>query len=92
MQAIREACKRLGTPHLKGCVLYTSAGESFQSQTAVGMASRHPNLPFPAAATQCMPHPPAAEPCPMCCCACMWARLDKVYYAATHADAKQFGR
>ena len=25
MQAIREACHKLGTPHLKGCVLYTSA-------------------------------------------------------------------
>lgn len=25
MQAIREACKKLGSPHLKGCVLYTSA-------------------------------------------------------------------
>ena len=25
IQAIREACKKLGTPHLKGCVLYTSA-------------------------------------------------------------------
>lgn len=25
MQAIREACKKLGTPHLKGCVMYTSA-------------------------------------------------------------------
>lgn len=25
MQAIREACKKLQTPHLKGCVLYTSA-------------------------------------------------------------------
>lgn len=25
MQAIREACKKLGTPHLKGCILYTSA-------------------------------------------------------------------
>jgi guanine deaminase len=25
MEAIREACKKLGTPHLKGCVLYTSA-------------------------------------------------------------------
>jgi guanine deaminase len=25
MQAIREACKKLGTPHLDGCVLYTSA-------------------------------------------------------------------
>jgi guanine deaminase len=25
MQAIREACKKLGTPHLDGCVMYTSA-------------------------------------------------------------------
>jgi len=25
MQAIREACQKLGTPHLEGCVLYTSA-------------------------------------------------------------------
>lgn len=25
IQAIREASKKLGTPHLKGCVLYTSA-------------------------------------------------------------------
>lgn len=25
MHAIREACKKLGTPHLNGCVLYTSA-------------------------------------------------------------------
>lgn len=25
MEAIREACKKLGTPHLEGCILYTSA-------------------------------------------------------------------
>jgi guanine deaminase len=25
IQAIREACKKMGTPHLTGCVLYTSA-------------------------------------------------------------------
>lgn len=25
MHAIREACKKLGTPHLEGCVMYTSA-------------------------------------------------------------------
>ena len=25
MEAIRDACKKLGTPHLEGCVLYTSA-------------------------------------------------------------------
>lgn len=25
MQAIREACKKLGSPHLEGCILYSSA-------------------------------------------------------------------
>lgn len=25
MQAIREACKKLKTPHLEGCIMYTSA-------------------------------------------------------------------
>lgn len=25
MEAIRDACKKLGTPHLDGCILYTSA-------------------------------------------------------------------
>lgn len=25
MQAIREACKKMGSPHLTGCTLYTSA-------------------------------------------------------------------
>jgi tRNA(Arg) A34 adenosine deaminase TadA len=25
MQAIREACKKVGSPHLEGCILYTSA-------------------------------------------------------------------
>lgn len=25
MQAIKEACKKLGSPHLEGCVMYTSA-------------------------------------------------------------------
>lgn len=25
MQAIREACKKIGSPHLTGCVMYTSA-------------------------------------------------------------------
>lgn len=25
MEAIRSACKKLGTPHLDGCILYTSA-------------------------------------------------------------------
>jgi guanine deaminase len=31
------------------------------------------------------------EPCPMCVGAIYWARLDKVYYAGTRADAAQAG-
>jgi len=31
------------------------------------------------------------EPCPMCMGAIYWARLDKVYYAGTRADAAQAG-
>ena len=57
MEALRNACKRVGKPHLPGCVVYTSA-----------------------------------EPCPMCYSACMWARVDEVYYGATYQDVKEYGR
>ncbi|GAB4813024.1 hypothetical protein N2152v2_000070 [Parachlorella kessleri] len=55
MEALRNACKRVGKPHLPGCVVYTSA-----------------------------------EPCPMCYTACMWARVDEIYYGATYQDVKEF--
>ena len=29
----------------------------------------------------------SCEPCPMCLAALYWARIDKIYYAATHEDA-----
>ena len=31
------------------------------------------------------------EPCPMCLCACLWANIDKVYYACTLEDNKKAG-
>ena len=31
------------------------------------------------------------EPCPMCLFACMWARIDKVYYGCTIADNSRIG-
>jgi guanine deaminase len=34
----------------------------------------------------------SAEPCPMCYTACMWARIEKIYYAATYADVKEYGK
>jgi tRNA(Arg) A34 adenosine deaminase TadA len=33
----------------------------------------------------------SCEPCPMCFGAIHWARLDKIYYANTKADAKNIG-
>lgn len=50
--AIREACAKLETFNLDGCVIYTSC-----------------------------------EPCPMCLSAIYWARLDRIFYGNTKADA-----
>ncbi|TKD72435.1 nucleoside deaminase [Pseudalkalibacillus hwajinpoensis] len=54
--AIRNACKKLGTHKLDGCVIYASC-----------------------------------EPCPMCLGAIYWARLERVYYAATRHEAADAG-
>ena len=56
VDAIRKACKRLGTFDLTGCELYTTG-----------------------------------EPCHMCLCACMWAKISKIYYGCTIADNEIIG-
>jgi len=33
----------------------------------------------------------SCEPCPMCLAAIYWARLDKIYFGNTKADAKEIG-
>jgi guanine deaminase len=56
VNAIRAACRALGTFNLGGCELYTSC-----------------------------------EPCPMCLSASYWARLDRIYYGCSAADAARAG-
>ncbi len=33
----------------------------------------------------------SAEPCPMCMAAAYWAGIERIFYAATHADALHYG-
>ena len=56
IQAIRDACRRIGSFQLAGCELYASC-----------------------------------EPCPMCLAAIHWARIGRLYYAATRDDAAEAG-
>jgi guanine deaminase len=56
VQAIRAACRELGTFDLAGCEIYSTC-----------------------------------EPCPMCFSAIHWARLDRVHFGATRADAAAVG-
>lgn len=51
VNAIRLACKKIGSPHIKGATLFSSC-----------------------------------EPCPMCYSTAYWARVDKIYYAASWSD------
>jgi guanine deaminase len=55
VEAIRLACRALGTFELRDCALYASC-----------------------------------EPCPMCLGAIYWARIGRVYFAATREDAGEF--
>lgn len=54
--AIRDATRKLCTPWLEGCELYTSC-----------------------------------EPCPMCMCGALWARIKNIFMAATRDDAAAIG-
>lgn len=55
VNAIRAACKKVGSPHLTGATMFTSC-----------------------------------ECCPMCYATSYWAQIDKVYYAASWQDYKQY--
>lgn len=51
VNAIRMACKKAGSPHIKGATMFSSC-----------------------------------EPCPMCYSTAYWARVGKIYYAASWTD------
>lgn len=51
VNAMREACRKIGNPHIDGAVLYSSC-----------------------------------EPCPMCYSTAYWARVGKIFYAASWTD------
>jgi tRNA(Arg) A34 adenosine deaminase TadA len=51
VNAMREACQKIGNPHIDGAVLYSSC-----------------------------------EPCPMCYSTAYWARVGKIFYAASWTD------
>ncbi|MBI4517549.1 MAG: nucleoside deaminase [Deltaproteobacteria bacterium] len=56
VNAIRNACRALGTIDLSGCTIYSTC-----------------------------------EPCPMCFAACHWARLDRIVFGVSIADAQALG-
>jgi tRNA(Arg) A34 adenosine deaminase TadA len=56
INAVREACRTLGTLDLSGCVLYATC-----------------------------------EPCPMCFTAAHMARVDRILYGVSLAEARQYG-
>jgi len=51
VNALRAACRKVGSPHLNGAIIYSSC-----------------------------------EPCPMCFSTAYWARVAKIFYAASYAD------
>jgi tRNA(Arg) A34 adenosine deaminase TadA len=51
INAMREACRKIGNPHIDGAILYSSC-----------------------------------EPCPMCYATAYWARVGKIFYAASWSD------
>jgi len=56
VHCIRQACEKLDTIDLTGCVIYSTT-----------------------------------EPCPMCFAAIHWAKIQRIVYGASIADAKAFG-
>jgi guanine deaminase len=74
----------------QGCnaVVATNDPTAHAEVTAIRAASQvlgQPHLTGTTLYTSC-------EPCPMCAGAAMWARVDRVVFASTRDDAREFGR
>ena len=75
----------LGEGH--NAVIATNDPTAHAEVVAIRAASRaagHPHLVGATLYTSC-------EPCPMCAGAAMWARVDRVVFASTRDDAREYG-
>ena len=75
-------------------------GEAHNAVIATGDPTAHAEVQAIRAAAQQVGSPhlvgavlyTSCEPCPMCAGAAMWARVDRVVYASSREDARQWGR
>ncbi|WP_421118419.1 nucleoside deaminase [Aquihabitans daechungensis] len=83
---VARGAEVLGEGH--NAVVATNDPTAHAEMTAIRAASQalgQPHLTGTVLYTSC-------EPCPMCAGAAMWARVDRVVFASTRDDAREFGR
>lgn len=75
-------------------------GQAHNSVVATNDPTAHAEVGAIRAASQALGQPhltgtvlyTSCEPCPMCAGAAMWARVDRVVFASTREDAREWGR
>ena len=75
-------------------------GQGYNAVVATNDPTAHAEVTAIRAASQALGQPhltgttlyTSCEPCPMCAGAAMWARVDRVVFASTRDDAREFGR
>ncbi len=75
-------------------------GEGHNAVIATNDPTAHAEVAAIRAASQVLGRPhltgtvlyTSCEPCPMCAGAAMWARVDRVVFASTREDAREYGR
>ena len=75
-------------------------GQGYNAVVATNDPTAHAEVTAIRAASQALGQPhltgttlyTSCEPCPMCAGAAMWARVDRVVFASTRDDAREYGR